>query len=237
MKIKDYEDMEKYLVRREPRKVLEEKVKKELKLPKDKIINGPEILSWINYNDKLTGSNDQPITAEETRVAENIEKSMYPPEASDLQMVKLKKRIDNARAYVTKPKETNKFKYTSWFDEQKEYEENKKKEKYKKVPSSIEKAILDENKPKAPVVEKAPKRITRGPEKDKKMSVSDGSKAQSVYTVAGRQPLNEAEEIKRLLDLIDPSWWLDDDGNPIEPKPTTKEESKKSEGIKGILVT
>jgi len=236
MKINEYSQMTNYLTR-PSRKVTEEKVRKEMKLPKDKIINGPEILSWLNYNNKLTGSNDQPITAEETRVAENIEKSMFPPEASDLQMANLKKRIDNARAYIKNPKETNKFKYTSWFDERKEYEENKKKEKYKKVPSSIEKAILDENKPKAPVVEKAPKRITRGPEKDIKMFASDGSKAQSVYKqVAGKQPLNEAEEIKRLLDLIDPSWWLDDDGNPIEPKPTTKEESKKSEGIKGILV-
>ena len=44
--------------------------------------------------------------------------------------------------------------------------------------------------------------------------------------VADKKSQNDAEEIKKLLDLIDPSWYLDDDGNPIEPKPTTKEESK-----------
>jgi lysyl-tRNA synthetase class I len=209
MKIKDHEDMEKYLARREPRKVLEQKVRDELKLPKDKIINGPEILSWINYNNKIHGNNTQPITTEEKRVAENIEKSMYPKEASELQMAQLEKRIANARAYVTKPKEKKEqWQYASFADGQKDIEEMKIKDK---------------------------KKIIKSPEKDKKISVSDGFK-KSVYKVADRKPIKELLEIEDWLNAIDPYWWLDEDGKPLEPKPTTKEETK-LEGIKKILLT
>ena len=207
MKVHQYNEMMKWLTRREPRKVLEEKVKKELKLPKDKIINGPEILSWINYNNKIHGNNTQPTTAEEKRVAENIEKSMYPPEASDLQMAKLKKRIDNARAYVSKPKKEQ-WRYESFADGQKDIEEIKIKDK---------------------------KKIIKSPEKDKKISVSDGFK-KSVYKVADRKPIKELLEIEDWLNAIDPYWHLDDEGKPLEPKPTTKEETK-LEGIKKILLT
>ncbi len=79
------------------------------------------------------------------------------------------------------------------------------------------------------------KKIIKSPEKDKKISVSDGFK-KSVYKVADRKPIKELLEIEDLLNAIDPYWYLDDDGNPIEPKPTTKEETK-LEGIKKILLT
>ena len=62
-----------YLTRREPRKILEEKVKKEMKLPKDVKITGSKMLNWINYNNKVHGNNTQPVTAEEKKVAEDVE--------------------------------------------------------------------------------------------------------------------------------------------------------------------
>jgi len=123
MKIHEYNQMMKYLTRREPRKVLEEKVKKELNLPKDAKVSGSKILNWVNYNNKVHGNNTQPITEEEKQVAKDIEAYKYPPAASDLQMANLKKRIENARAYVTKPrayitKPKEKWHYTSWADQQ-----------------------------------------------------------------------------------------------------------------------
>jgi len=73
MKINEYNQMMSYLTRREPRKILEEKVKKEMKLPKDVKITGSKMLNWINYNNKVHGNNTQPVTAEEKKVAEDVE--------------------------------------------------------------------------------------------------------------------------------------------------------------------
>ena len=115
MKIQEYNQMMKHLTR-PSRKATEEKVRKEMNLDPKTKINGSKILNWINYNNKLTGTNNLPITAEEKSTAAEIEKAMYPPEASDLQMANLKKRIDNARAYVSKPKVKEKWKYESWAD-------------------------------------------------------------------------------------------------------------------------
>ena len=63
----------KYLVDRKPRKLTEEKAREELKLPKETKLTGSKMLNWINYNNKVHGNNTQPVTAEEKKVAEDVE--------------------------------------------------------------------------------------------------------------------------------------------------------------------
>ena len=72
MKIARYNQMMKYLTR-PSRKVTEEKARKELKLPKDTKLTGSKMLNWINYNNKMFGDNNQPVTAEEKKVAADVE--------------------------------------------------------------------------------------------------------------------------------------------------------------------
>ena len=67
--------MMKYLTR-PSRKVTEEKARKELKLPKDTKLTGSKMLNWINYNNKMFGDNKQPVTAEELKIAADVEKSL-----------------------------------------------------------------------------------------------------------------------------------------------------------------
>ena len=62
-----------YLTRREPRKILEEKAREELKLPKETKLTGSKMLNWINYNNKMFGDNKLPVTEEEKKVAAGIE--------------------------------------------------------------------------------------------------------------------------------------------------------------------
>ena len=62
----------KYLTR-PSRKATEEKARKELKLPKETKLTGSKMLNWINYNNKITGSNNEPITEDEKKVAAGIE--------------------------------------------------------------------------------------------------------------------------------------------------------------------
>ena len=63
----------KYLVDRKPRKLTEEKAREELKLPKETKLTGSKMLNWVNYNNKVHGNNTQPVTAEEKKVAEDVE--------------------------------------------------------------------------------------------------------------------------------------------------------------------
>jgi len=72
MKIHQYNQMMKHLTR-PSRKVTEEKARKELKLPKDTKLTGSKMLNWINYNNKMFGDNNQPVTAEEKKVAADVE--------------------------------------------------------------------------------------------------------------------------------------------------------------------
>jgi len=73
MKIHQYNQMMKYLVDRKPRKLTEEKAREELKLPKETKLTGSKMLNWVNYNNKVHGNNTQPVTAEEKKVAEDVE--------------------------------------------------------------------------------------------------------------------------------------------------------------------
>ena len=133
MKIADHIEMEKYLVRREPRKILEEKVRKELKLPTKTKVSGSKILDWINYNSKIGGTNTQPITAEEKQVAAAVEAEQFIAGASKEQVRALEDRLSNARAFVSKPKAKKaKWRYTSWSDQLKDAIPEPKK-KFKKI--------------------------------------------------------------------------------------------------------
>ena len=139
--------MEKYLVRREPRKILEEKVRKELKLPTKTKVSGSKILDWINYNSKIGGTNTQPITAEEKQVAAAVEAEQFIAGASKEQVRALEDRLSNARAFVSKPKtvkpkaKTAKWRYTSWADQQNDIVPEPKKKIKKIVDSSLEKTL------------------------------------------------------------------------------------------------
>ena len=59
-----------------------------------------KILDWINYNNKIGGTNTQPITEEEKQVAKDIETYQNPPEVKDKEILKLEKRIANAKGYI-----------------------------------------------------------------------------------------------------------------------------------------
>ena len=118
MKINEYNQMISYLTRREPRKILEEKVKKELKLPPETKVSGSKIVNWINYNNKIHGNNTQPLTADEKKVAADIETYQNPPQVKDKEKLKLEKRIANAKAYIKKPKDKSSWKYSSWGDQE-----------------------------------------------------------------------------------------------------------------------
>ena len=72
MKIHQYREMVRHLTR-PSRKVTEEKAREELKLPKKTKLTGSKMLNWINYNNKITGSNNEPITEDENKVAKAIE--------------------------------------------------------------------------------------------------------------------------------------------------------------------
>ena len=127
MKIHEYREMMKYLTR-PSRKVTEEKVKKELKLPPETKASGSKILDWINYNNKIGGTNTQPITEEEKQVAKDIETYQNPPEVKDKEILKLEKRIANAKGYIKKPKDKKEqWRYESWADGLEERTRPKKK--------------------------------------------------------------------------------------------------------------
>ena len=77
-------------------------------------------------------------------------------------------------------------------------QEQDKLKKYKKVPSSIDKAIIDRKKPKAPVAEKAPKRIAKKP------------------TVL------ELLEFEDYLNTLDPNYWIPEE----KPKPKPEDKTR-----------
>ena len=72
----EWNQMYKYLVRPSREKMVES-AKKELGIPKNaKINNGSEILDWIHWNQKMYGNNKMPLTPEEKRIGESIEKKI-----------------------------------------------------------------------------------------------------------------------------------------------------------------
>lgn len=127
----EFHQMYKYLVRPSREKVVAA-AKKELGIPQEaKINNGTEILDWINYNQKAYGDNTQPMTPEERKTGESIEKTIAGGHTANADQLKgLKGRLENARQYTTPPKnkkEKKGWKYTSWADQQVEEEKPTKK--------------------------------------------------------------------------------------------------------------
>ena len=118
MKIADWNSMMKYLVR-PSRKVLEEAAKKELGIPKDVKVEGHKILEWINFNQKAYGDNKLPMTPEERKTGESIEKSIADAGITTNTAPKNKKE-------PTKNKKETSWRYTSWADQQEEEKPTKK---------------------------------------------------------------------------------------------------------------
>ena len=115
MQIHEYNQMMKYLVRREPKEVTEAKARKELNLPKDIKLNGSKILNWINFNNKMFGNNKMPLTEEELKIAADVEKSLNKSSIDQRTDTKEVKRDTKAMAKLGK-KEPG-FKYQSWADQ------------------------------------------------------------------------------------------------------------------------
>ena len=86
----EFHQMYKHLVRPSREKVVAA-AKKELGIPKEaKINNGSEILGWINFNQKMYGNNKMPLTPEEKRIGESIEKKIIKKEIKVVEKPKTK---------------------------------------------------------------------------------------------------------------------------------------------------
>ena len=109
MKIHQYNEMMRHLTR-PGRKVTEEKAREELKLPKKTKLTGSKMLNWINYNNKVFGNNKMPLTEDELKIAEDVEKSLKKSsidERTDSKQVKPDTKVTPKR---------EKWHYTSWAD-------------------------------------------------------------------------------------------------------------------------
>ena len=102
----EFHQMYKHLIK-PSREKLVESAKKELGIPKEaKINNGSEILGWINFNQKMYGNNKMPLTPEEKRIGESIEKKITEvPHDTDPGYIEPKKKIIKKEIKVVeKPK-------------------------------------------------------------------------------------------------------------------------------------
>ena len=227
-----YNQMYKQLVRPSREKTMAA-AKKEMGIPEKEKVDGHEILNWVNYNTKVYGTNELPLTPEERKTGERIEKAIANggPTANADQVRGLKNRLNKARQYTTPPKKVstkpryiwnaakgeledtqpNKWKFTSRYDE------------INKSPEELVGEIYDVTKPKKK------KQI-------KKVADSSLSKPQ------GPLPYN----FDKWLDTIDPQWWLPEDyeavKDPVEEarlrhlKLKQMEEARlDSEGIRTLL--
>ena len=213
MKLNKWNQMYSWLVRPSKKENME-KAKKELGIPKDtKIKDGQEILNWINYNRKMYGDSKIPVTPEERKTGEKIEK---------LVDVENNKKAPGKQRYVynvakgkledTRP---NDWKYTSWADGQKDIEEMKIKDKQKNKRDVIEMVgdIFDVTKPKKKLVADKPK-----------------------------PSIQEQLDFQDHLNILDPYWWIEDteEKPSAEDKARLRYEKLKSErdvaeGIQTLL--
>ena len=154
----EWNQMYKYLVRPSREKMVES-AKKELGIPKNaKINNGSEILDWIHWNQKMYGNNKMPLTPEEKRIGESIEKKITevphdtdPGYIEPREMEDIKKTLPvSEMVKKDKKKKESSWKYTSWADGQKDIDEMKIKYKAKK--KIIKKTLITE-KPKPTIQE------------------------------------------------------------------------------------
>ena len=121
----EFHQMYKQLVRPSREKVVAA-AKKELGIPQEvKINNGAEILDWINYNQKAYGDNKLPMTPEERKTGERIEKTIYDTPVKEIERfndkilkrgkyeVKPKKKVVS----LDKPQKPLPFNLDRWLDE------------------------------------------------------------------------------------------------------------------------
>ena len=139
MNIKDWEQTKQYLAR-PSRKVLEAKAKKELGIPGNIEITGQRLLNWINYNNKVFGNNKMPLTEDELKIAEDVEKSLKKSsidERTDSNQVKRDTKVA--------PKK-EKWTYQSWADGLEE-----RTRPVKKTPEAKKILVVTKTKPVKPL--------------------------------------------------------------------------------------
>jgi len=144
MKINKFNQMMKYLTRPSNEKIMAN-AKKEMGIPQEAKVNGQEILEWVNWSNKMYGNNKLPLTPEERKTGERIEKIIAGggPTANADQVRGLKGRLENARAYVDEY--GNKEHYTDKINKRGRYEPKKK--------TIIKKEIKVVEKPKPTIQE------------------------------------------------------------------------------------
>ena len=152
----EFHQMYKHLIKPSREKIVES-AKKELGIPKEaKINNGSEILEWIHFNQKMYGDNKMPLTDEERKTGERIEKAIANGNDTDPSYIDPKEMEDIKKSLsvsemVKKPKKKKEssWKYTSWADGQKDIEEMKIKDKAKE--KIIKKTLIVEKPKTKPV--------------------------------------------------------------------------------------
>ena len=119
--------------------------KKEMGIPQEATVDGQEMLDWVNWNSKMYGDNKIPLTPEERKTGERIEKIIAGggPTANADQLKGLKGRLENARAYVDE--HGNEEHYTDKINKRGKYEPKKK--------TIIKKEIKVVEKPKPTIQE------------------------------------------------------------------------------------
>ena len=151
----EFHQMYKHLIK-PSRKVLEEAAKKEMGIPKDVLVDGQQMLEWVNWNTKMYGNNKLPLTPEERKTGERIEKAIANGNDTDPSYIDPKEMEDIKKSLpvsemVKKPKKKKEssWKYTSWADGQKDIEEMKIKDKAKE--KIIKKTLIVEKPKTKPV--------------------------------------------------------------------------------------
>ena len=151
----EFHQMYKYLVRPSREKVVAA-AKKEMGIPKDVLVDGQQMLEWVNWNTKMYGNNKLPLTPEERKTGERIEKAIANGNDTDPSYIDPKEMEDIKKSLpvsemVKKPKKKKEssWKYTSWADGQKDIEEMKIKDKAKE--KIIKKTLIVEKPKTKPV--------------------------------------------------------------------------------------
>ena len=151
----EFHQMYKYLVRPSREKVVAA-AKKEMGIPKDVLVDGQQMLEWVNWNTKMYGNNKLSLTPEERKTGERIEKAIANGNDTDPSYIDPKEMEDIKKSLpvsemVKKPKKKKEssWKYTSWADGQKDIEEMKIKDKAKE--KIIKKTLIVEKPKTKPV--------------------------------------------------------------------------------------
>jgi len=151
----EFHQMYKYLVRPSREKVVAA-AKKEMGIPKDVLVDGQQMLEWVNWNTKMYGKNKLSLTPEERKTGERIEKAIANGNDTDPSYIDPKEMEDIKKSLpvsemVKKPKKKKEssWKYTSWADGQKDIEEMKIKDKAKE--KIIKKTLIVEKPKTKPV--------------------------------------------------------------------------------------